>query len=306
VANHEVWQAKSIIVATGWSDQPAIPAVSSRLENSILQLAPADYRNPGQLPDGAVLVVGASASGVQLADELRRDGRTVYLSVGRHTRMRRRYRGRDMFWWLDQIGALDRGIDTVHSPGEARFEPSMQLIGRNNGINVDLPTLASAGVMLLGRLTAIDAGSAYFSDDLLTTMRSADQRLCKTLERIDQYIAGAQLAELALPRERPATRYPLEPPRRIDLRAAGVSSVIWATGHRRDYHWLDVPIIGSDGELTHRYGVTAVPGLYALGQRFQRTRRSNFLDGVGTDALFITQHLLREEGVGRATALTRP
>jgi len=181
----------------------------------------------------------------------------------------------------------------------------MKLICCTNGINVDLPTLASSGVMLLGRLTAIDGTSAYFADDLHANMWSADQRLCKTLERIDQYIATAQLTESALPRERPAARYPTKPPRSIDLRAAGVRSVIWATGHRRDYRWLEVPVTSSDGELRHRYGITPVPGLYALGQRFQRTRRSNFLDGVGTDALAITQHLLSERGVRRATALTR-
>jgi putative flavoprotein involved in K+ transport len=305
VTNREVWQSNNLVIATGWSDQPAIPALAANLDASIEQLAPANYRNPGQLPDGAVLVVGASASGVQLADELRRDGRAVYLAVGRHTRMPRRYRGRDIFWWLNKIGALDRTIDSVHSPADARHEPSMQLIGRNNGINVDLPTLASAGVMLLGRLAAIDSTHAYFTDDLHLNMRSADQRLCKTLERVDQYIASAELPEHALPRERPTTRYPLDSARSIDLRAAGVSSVIWATGHRRDYHWLEVPALDAGGELVHQYGLTPIPGLYALGQRFQRTRRSNFLDGVGTDAVAITQHLMKDKGVRRATALIR-
>jgi putative flavoprotein involved in K+ transport len=300
VTTNEVWQASNVVIATGWSDQPAIPPLAARLDPSIEQLTSTNYRNPGQLPDGAVLVVGASASGVQLVDELRRDGRAVYLAVGRHTRMTRRYRGHDIFWWLERIGALDRTIDEVRSPADARYEPSMQLIGRKNGINVDLPTLASAGVVLLGRLAGIDGRSAYFADDLHANMRSADERLCKTLERIDRYIAAAQLPEHALPPERPARRMPRELPRSIDLPSAGVSSVIWATGHRRDYRWLDVPVIGSDGELKHRYGITDVPGLYVLGQRFQRTRRSNFLDGVGTDAEAITQHLLK--GAGHAKA----
>ena len=293
VTNDAVWRTKNIVIASGWADQPAIPEVASRLEPSIEQLAPANYRNPGQLADGAVLVVGASASGVQLADELRRDGRSVYLAVGRHTRMVRRYRGRDIFWWLEQVGALDRTVDDVRSVDEARREPSMQLIGRTDGFKVDLPTLAAAGVVLLGRLTAIDGSRAYFADDLQATVRAADERLCRTLERIDRYIATAGLPEHELPPERPIRAKLGESSRGLDLRTAGVSTVVWATGHRRDYHWLDIPVTGPDGELMHTYGITPVPGLYVLGQRFQRTRRSNFLDGVGTDALAITQHLMK-------------
>jgi putative flavoprotein involved in K+ transport len=230
---------------------------------------------------------------VQLADELRRDGRMVYLSVGRHTRMTRRYRGRDIFWWLDQIGSLDRTIDEVRSPADARREPSMQLIGRGDGINVDLRTLASTGVVLVGRLSAIESRTTYFDDDLHATMEAADERLCRTLEGIDRYIASNHLAEQEMPPARPGRRKLAEPPTRMNLHKAGVSAIIWATGHRRDYHWLDVPVLGTDGELMHRYGVTAIPGLYVLGQRFQRTRRSAFLDGVGTDAAAITQHLLQ-------------
>jgi len=169
----------------------------------------------------------------------------------------------------------------------------MQLIGRNDGMNVDLPTLESAGVVLLGRLTAIDGGSAYFADDLHATTRAADERLCRTLETIDRYIAANELPEQVLIPERSGRRKLAEPLARINLHEAGVSTIIWATGHRRDYQWLDVPVLGTDDELTHRYGLSPIPGLYVLGQRFQRTRRSNFLDGVGPDAVAITQHLLK-------------
>jgi putative flavoprotein involved in K+ transport len=295
ITSGEVWQAANVIVATGWADRPAIPAVAADLHASIDQLAPANYRNPGQLSDGGVLVVGASASGVQLADELRRDGRRVYLAVGRHTRMIRRYRGRDILWWLDRIGALDRSVDEVRSVTEAQREPSMQLIGRTAAANVDLPTLAAAGVTLLGRLTAIDGTTASFADGLDSLMSAADERLCRVLGRIDRYIAAHELPEQELLPEQPARRIPREAPRHLDLHRAGVSTVIWATGHSRDYGWLPASAVGSDGELLHRYGVTPVPGLYALGQRFQRTRRSTFIDGVGADAVAITHHLLNRQ-----------
>ena len=293
VANQELWHARNVIIATGWADQPSIPSLATLLDQSIEQLTPAAYRNPGQLPDGGVLILGASASGVQLADELRRDGRPVYLAVGRHTRMIRRYRGRDIFWWLDQIGALDRSVDDVHSPEDARREPSMQLIGRTNAVNVDLPTLVADGLVLLGRLSAVDSSVAHFAHDLEANTRAADERLCGVLSRIDRHIAANHLAEQSLPPERPFRRRAPRAVSRLDLRRAGVTTVIWATGHRRDYSWLHLPVLRPDGDLMHRYGITPVPGLYALGQRFQRTRRSNFLDGVGADAVAITQHLLK-------------
>jgi putative flavoprotein involved in K+ transport len=216
----------------------------------------------------------------------------VYLAVGHHTRMPRRYRGRDIFWWLDQIGVLNRRVDEVRAGTDARREPSMQLIGRRDGDGVDLPTLAAAGVVLAGHLTSLDDATASFADDLDSTMWAAEQRLCRVLRRIDQHIAAHHRPERALPPELPARHKPVASLRRVDLRRAGVSTVIWATGHRRGYSWLDVPVVGTDGELTHRHGITPVPGLYVLGQRFQRTRRSNFLDGVGADAAVITRHLL--------------
>jgi putative flavoprotein involved in K+ transport len=287
-----VWQARNVIVATGWSDKPAVPPLAADLHPSIDQLAPASYRNPGQLADGGVLVVGASASGVQLAHELRLDGRPVYLAVSRHTRMLRRYRGRDIFWWLERIGALDRRIDQMPSPADAPHEPSMQLIGRPDSTNVDLATLAASGVVLFGRLTTLDGAVAQFGNDLDAQMAKADERLCRLLGRIDRYIADNHLPERAFPLERPIRLRPVDPVHRVDLRQAGITTVIWATGHRRDNRWLPASVVGADGELAQRYGITPIPGLYALGQRFQRTRRSNFLDGVGADALAITNHLL--------------
>ena len=295
VSNREVWRASNVIIATGWSQRPAIPALARHLHPSIDQITPTHYRRPEQLRDGGVLVVGASATGVQLAYELRRAGRPVYIAVGRHSRVPRRYRGRDIFWWLERTGTLDRRIDDIPSPTDGPREPSMQLIGRSDCADVDLPTLAADGVSLLGRLQFVEGRRAYFADDLPRTTSAADERLCRVLTRIDRYIEANRLPERVLPSEPPVPLHSADSARCLDLRDAGVSTVIWATGYRRDYQWLDVPVLNADRELIHTGGITPTPGLYALGLRFQRTRRSNFLDGVGADAIAITQHLLRRQ-----------
>jgi putative flavoprotein involved in K+ transport len=289
------------VIATGWCDQPAVPAMARHLDPTIAQITPTTYRNPGSLPDGGVLVVGASATGVQLADELAQAGRPVVLAVGSHTRLPRRYRGMDIFWWLERIGSLDRTIDELPDPDAARHEPSLQLVGRPDHRNLDLAVLQEAGVALAGRLTGIDGHHASFAPDLTRTVGRADARLRRVLTDIDAHIDATGLTAEVLDPEPPSTLAVGDPPDTLNLRARGVTSVIWATGHRRRYPWLQVPVLDERGEIRQRRGVTPIPGLYVLGQRFQHTRRSNFIDGVGRDATVVTDHL-----VARTAPLTRP
>jgi putative flavoprotein involved in K+ transport len=295
------WRGANVVIATGWCDQPAVPAMASQLDSTIAQVAPSAYRNPGSLPDGGVLVVGASATGVQLADELARAGRAVVVAVGSHTRLPRRYRGMDIFWWLERIGSLDRTIDELPDPNIARHEPSLQLVGRPDQHNLDLTTLQELGVELTGRLTDVDGHHARFAPDLADTVARADLRLHRVLDEIDAHIDSTGLTAEVLD---PEPLSPLafgEPPERLDLAARGITSVIWATGHRRSYPWLQIPALDEQGEIRQHRGVTPIPGLYVLGQRFQHARRSNFIDGVGRDAAFVADHL-----VGRTAPLTRP
>ncbi len=288
------WRAANVVVATGWCDRPSVPSFAARLQPDIEQIVPARYKRPSQIAPGGVLIVGASATGVQLADELRRSGRDVYLAVGAHTRMPRRYRGKDIFFWLERTGALDRGVDEMRSLADARHEPSLQLVGRTSGASVDLSALAASGVTLTGRLVSIAGRVVHFADDLHITVSHAELRLRRVLTRIDEFITAHGIQAEAQTHESLLQVLPGGSPRCIDLRRAGVSTVVWATGFRRTYPWLRVPALDADGELDQRYGITRVPGLYVLGQRFQRTRRSNFLGGVGADAVTVTRHLLAQ------------
>jgi putative flavoprotein involved in K+ transport len=287
----ERWRASKVVVATGWCDRPFVPAVASGLDPAITHVAPSAYRNPASLPDGGVLVVGASATGAQLADELARAGRDVVLAVGRHTRMPRRYRGMDIFWWLERLGRFDRTIDDVRDPDAARSEPSVQLVGRPDHANLDLATLEGAGVQLAGRLTATDGHRVAFAPDLATNVAAADARMRRILGDIDAHIDAAGLTAEVLDPEPQPEAVTAASPVMMDLRARGITAVVWATGHRRTYPWLHVPVLDAHGEVRQYRGVTPVPGLYVLGQRFQHRRNSNFIDGVGGDAQFVADHL---------------
>jgi putative flavoprotein involved in K+ transport len=294
------WMASSVVIATGWCDLPAVPTIAHHLDDSITQVAPPAYRNPGSLPPGGVLVVGASATGVQLADELRHAGRDVVLAVGSHTRLPRRYRGMDIFWWLERTGSLDRTIDELPDPVAARHEPSLQLVGRPEHRDVDLPALAACGVQLAGRLVGINGRRVRLAPDLAATSAAADERMRRVLSDVDVHIDAAGLTAEVLDPEPPATLSSTDAPSDLDLRDRGITSVIWATGHRRTYPWLHLPVLDARGEIRQRRGVTPVPGLYVLGQRFQHHRSSNFIAGIGRDAAYVAEHL-----AGRPTAASR-
>jgi putative flavoprotein involved in K+ transport len=285
------WLAANVIIATGWCDRPAVPAAARALPADIHQVVPNEYRNPFSLPDGGVLVVGASATGAQLADELRAAGRDVTIAVGRHTRMPRNYRGMDIYWWLDRLGLLDTTIDEMPDRLLARHEPSAQVVGRPDHRRLDLATLQADGVRLAGRVLAIDGHRVRLATDLPATVAAADQRMRQLLRRIDQHIEANGLGHEMLPADRIPTVAPARAVPDLDLRAAGIRTVVWATGYRRSYPWLRPPVLDSSGEIRQRRGRTPVPGLYVLGQRFQHYRSSNFIGGVGRDAASVADHI---------------
>ena len=279
--NRGTWRARCVVVATGQCDQPLVPAIARATERVATNIHSSEYRCPAALPDGAVLVVGASASGVQIADELRAAGREVVVSVGRHTRLPRTWRGRDIFWWLDRMGVLAERTRDIADPAAAMRQPSLQLAGRPDRASVDLAALQSRGVRLAGRLVAAEGGSVAFAPDLPVNVIAAEAKMHRLLERIDTF---AGVGESGCGSARMPVLLPQSTPRRLSLAAENIRSVVWATGYRRSFPWLIAPVLGSDGELVHREGVTPVPGLFALGYRLLRKRDSNFIGGVGTDA----------------------
>jgi putative flavoprotein involved in K+ transport len=285
------WRAASVIIATGWCDRPVVPPMARALPADIHQVVPGEYRTPGSLPDGGVLVVGASATGAQLADELRAAGRDVTIAVGRHTRMPRSYRGMDIYWWLGRLGLLDATIDEMPDRALARREPSAQVVGRPDHRRLDLATLQVGGVRLAGRLLAIDGHRVRLATDLPAVTAAADQRMRQLLRRIDQHIEAHRLSHEMLAADHPPAVIPARAVADLDLRAAGIGTVVWATGYRRSYPWLRLPVLDPAGEIRQRRGRTPVPGLYVLGQRFQHYRSSNFIGGVGRDAAFVADHI---------------
>jgi putative flavoprotein involved in K+ transport len=290
------WHARNAVVATGDCDVPRIPAAAAAAPPWLAQLHASRYRRPDQLPDGGVLVVGAGPTGQQLADELRRSGRHVVLAVGRHARMPRTYRGRDVFAWLDDAGQLDVHADEVPDLVAARRAPSFPVSGAGGGSSLGLDRLAGLGVLVTGRLAGFTDRHALFGSDLERELRDADRRLRRALAHIDAHIE--RTAAAAAPAEIPAPVSLGPGPARVEL-GRDVRTVLWATGYKRSYPWLEVPVLDASGELVHWEGVTPAPGLFALGLRFQRTRKSHFLGGVGDDAARIAEHIVADAGAAR-------
>ena len=294
------WTARNVVIATGWTDRPRVPSAARDLPSSIEQITPSTYRNPSQVADGGVLVVGASASGAQLADELSRAGREVTLAVGRHNRLPRRYRGVDIWWWLEESGRLAVTVDGVRDPKHARHEGSLQLIGTPVPRNLDVTTLSGRGVRLTGRFMGFDGTSALFARDLKHSTDRAHERMRRVLSGIDEYIVRHGLeAEVNAPDAPPALG-PIDEPTHLSLVDGGIKTIVWATGFSRSYPWLHVPVLDQQGEIIQRRGVTPVDGLYVLGQRFQHRRDSNFIDGVRHDAAVVADHIRGGALVGSA------
>ena len=284
------WRCRAVVVASGAAGTPHIPAVARELPPTIQQLSALAYRHPDQLVRGEVLVVGASASGVQIADELQRAGRNVTLAVGDHVRLPRTYRGRDIYWWLHAIGLLDERYDAVDDLARARRLPSPQVIGTPSRRPVDLNALHAIGVEITGRLAGISASRAQFSGSLANLTASGDLKLNRLLDRIDRHVATHDDRHVDPP-DRP------EP---TDLPSAGneiplarFGSVVWATGYRPHHPWLDPALLDGRGRIRHEGGVMQAAGMYVLGMPLTRRRSSAFIYGIAADARELTDQLVR-------------
>ena len=282
--------ARTVVIASGACNQPTVPGFADAVPPNVEQLTPFAYRNPDQLPDGGVLVVGASATGVQLAFELRLSGRPVTLSVGEHVRMPRTYRGRDVLWWMGASGVWDQRHDEIDDLARARRLPSPQLVGTSERMTLDLNALAAMGVELVGRWATTRDGHALFSGGLRNVISLADLKMERLLDLFDEWARSDGLEAEAS--ERPApTEVPASPRLRLDLGGGEIRSIVWATGFRPDYRWLDVPVVDTKGQLRHEGGVVDSPGLYALGLPVLRRRRSTFIHGIEDDAREVIDHL---------------
>lgn len=287
------WRCRALVVASGAFNTSCVPGLASALPDNIEQLTTHQYRNPGQLGSGGVLVVGAAASGAQIADEIRRSGRDVTLAVGEHVRMPRCYRGRDIQYWLEVSGLLDENYRTMDDLQRVRSLPSAQLIGSQERRNLDLNSLGDAGVKLVGRLAGVNGRTAQFSGSLANTARLADLKMGRLLDGIDEWIGrvGHDTCGEGVWRPEP-TRLDSFPQLGLDLGSGEFQTVLWAIGHRPDYSWLNVPVVDHRGFAQHDGGVGSFPGVYFMGLPFMRRRKSSFLWGASDDARDICGHLM--------------
>jgi putative flavoprotein involved in K+ transport len=282
--------ARQVVVATGPFQRPRIPPLSEGVPPSVRQTDPTRYRAPEDLPDGSVLVVGSGASGCQIGDELLRAGRTVFVSVSRHRRVPRCFRGRDVYWWLERMGRFAQTIDTF--PGR-RWPPSTVVTGVNGGYDVNVRQMAADGVRVLGRVVGA-------SDGALAIARDANEVLDEADAAFSDYVAAAREFAAANPdvplaeeeptgiAELPAAVAEVES---FDLRRENVATIIWATGYHSDYAWLRIPVFDARGRPLQQRGVTQVPGLYFLGLHWMHTFKSGLFSGVGSDAQYLAGHM---------------
>ena len=285
-------RSRTVVIASGACNHPHVPALHEAIPTSIVCVTPFEYRRPGDLPDGGVLVVGASATGVQLADEIHRSGRRVTLSVGEHVRLPRTYRGRDVLWWMDVSGVWNQRYDEIDDLTRARRLPSPQLVGSPERMTLDLNALRVSGVEIVGRLAAVRDGRALFSGGLRNQFALADLKMDRLLDTFDDWAREhGREADVDPPERFEPTRVPASSRLGLDLNSGEIRSIVWATGFRPDYRWLHVPVVDRKGHLLHEGGVVEAPGLYAIGLPVLRRRKSTFIHGAEDDARDVVDHL---------------
>jgi putative flavoprotein involved in K+ transport len=290
--SHGPLRCRTVVIASGACNVASTPRLREPIPSSIAQFTPFDYGNPSRLPDGGVLVVGPSATGVQLAAEIRRSGRPVTLSVGEHVRLPRVYRGRDVLWWMDASGVWNQRHDQIDDLTRARRLPSPQLVGTPERATLDLNALTGIGVELVGRLSAIRDGRALFSGGLRNLFALADLKMTRLLDTFDEWArTSGRDDEFEAPQRFEQTAVPARTRLQLDLRSGEIRSIVWATGFRPDYGWLDVPVVDEKGHLRHEGGILDSPGMYALGLPVLRRRKSTFIHGAEDDAREVIDHL---------------
>jgi putative flavoprotein involved in K+ transport len=270
-----------------------VPAVAEAVPADIETITPHQYRNPQQLEPGGVLVVGASATGLQLAEEIQQSGRPVTIAVGEHVRMPRIYRGRDILWWLDRVGISDERYDEIDDVVRARHLPSPQLVGTPQKYTLDLNAMTSKGVTLVGRLMGFNNDVAQFSGSLKNVCALADLKMNRMLNTIDEWVEDNDDASSFDPPHRSdSTRVDESPPLTLNLKKENIHTILWATGFRPDYSWLEVDVLDRKGMIRHDGGIVESPGMYVIGLPCLRRRKSSFIHGVEDDARDLNAHLV--------------
>ncbi|GLU47881.1 flavin-containing monooxygenase [Nocardiopsis ansamitocini] len=287
------FDARYVVAATGPFQRPVVPPIVPE-DAGLVQLHSSAYRNPAQLPEGAVLVVGSGSSGVQIADELRASGRQVYLSVGPHDRPPRSYRGHDFVWWLGVLGKWE-----ASAPPQGAEHVTIAVSGAHGGHTVDFRALAERGITLVGRTESFDAGTMRFASDLRDNIALGDANYLSLLDEADAYVERNGLDLPEEPQARVLGAYPesvTDPVLELDLAAAGITSVLWATGFTADYDWLEVDAFGDDGRPRHQRGVSSEPGVYFMGLPWQSRRGSSFIWGAWHDAKYVADQISIQRG----------
>jgi len=287
------WSCHTVVIASGAFNIACVPGVADRVPRSVTTFTTQQYRNADQLPVGGVLVVGASSSGTQIANEIHRSGRPVTLSVGEHIRAPRVYRGKDLEWWMDAAGILDERYDKVDDIARARRVPSLQLAGTPDRSTLDLNALTAIGVRLVGRLAGItESGKAQFAGSLRNMCALSDLKINRLLNLIDEWAQANGFDGMVEPPHRlPPTELEEAPPLGLDLASGEIRTIIWATGYRPDYSWLELPVFDRKGMVRHDGGVVSSHGVYLMGVPFLRRRKSTLIDGAGDDARDLSDHL---------------